>query len=196
MTTSSLAGQVRRVFARELAAVRDEALREKVVRTWVRAMEASGASDLERDLPFTSRLHKPGLGVEHVRAVVRLALAMADVVADVHGVALDRDAIAAGALLHDVGKLLEHASAAQHPMAGPMVGHAFSGVHLAAEEGLPQAVLHVIAYHSIEGQRLRRSTECELVYRADFTSFEMLARRELGQSGHEVLPYVYLPPRH
>ncbi|MBI4504557.1 MAG: HD domain-containing protein [Chloroflexi bacterium] len=195
MTTTNHAAHVRQTFARELAEVRDDALREKVVRTWVRSMEASGAHDLEHDLPFTSRLHKPGLGVEHVRAVVRLALAMADVVAAVHGVAVDRDAIAAGALLHDVGKLLEHAPAGQHALAGSTLGHAFSGVHLAAEEGLPHAVLHIIAYHSLEGQRLRRSTECEIVYRADFTSFEMLARRELGQSGHEVLPYVYLPPR-
>lgn len=184
---------VRAVFARELAEVRDETLREQVVRTWVRAMQLSGARDLDHDLPFLKAIATPGVGVEHVRGVVHLALAIADTLAAVHGASLDRDVVAAGALLHDVGKLLEHAPAERHVLAGPLVRHAFSGVHLATEEGLPREVLHIIAYHSIEGQRLRRTPECEAVYRADFISLDALARRELGKSGQELMPYVYLP---
>jgi putative nucleotidyltransferase with HDIG domain len=184
---------VRAVFGRELAKVRDAALREKVVRTWVRAMQLSGATDLDHDLPFLKTIAKPGIGVEHVRCVVHLALAIADTLAAAHGAQLDRDVVAAGALLHDVGKLLEHAPDERHVLAGPLVRHAFSGVHLAVEEGLPREVLHIIAYHSLEGQRLRRTPECEAVYRADFISLDALARRELGKSGHEVMPYVYLP---
>lgn len=193
MATATYEQQVRNAFADELAEVRDAGLREKVIRTWVRAMTWSGTTDLERDLPFIGALHKPGLGVEHVRAVVRLSLAMADVLAAVHGTSFDRDVVAAGALLHDVGKLLEHAAPERHVLAGPMVRHAFSGVHLAMEEGLPREVLHVIAYHSIEGQRLRRTPECEVIYRADFISLDAVARRELGKSGAEHMPYVYLP---
>ena len=194
MSTESHAEHVRQVFGGELAEIGDQALREQVLRTWVRAMALSGASDLRQDLRFLKDVDKPGLGVEHIRAVVRLALAIAGALAEAHGAALDRDVVAAGALLHDVGKLLEHAPAERHVLAGNLVRHAFSGTYLAIEEGLPREVLHIIAYHSLEGQRLRRTPEGEVVYRADFLSLDALARRELDKSGFDYLPYVYLPP--
>jgi putative nucleotidyltransferase with HDIG domain len=187
---------VRDVFARELAAIGDAALRDKVVRTWVRAMEMSGATDLARDVPGLKKIAKKGtppegLGLEHVRGVVRFAEAIAAAEEAAHGATPDRDVVVAGALLHDVGKLLEKAPADRHPLAGTLVRHAFSGVHVAMLEDVPAEVLHIIAYHAAEGHRIQRTLECHIVYMADNLSVDALERRELGTGLAE--PYVYVP---
>ncbi|MBI4504949.1 MAG: HD domain-containing protein [Chloroflexi bacterium] len=195
MALPLLVDHVREIFARELATIRDDTLRDKAARTWARSMALGGATDLWADLPFsvTMNVRKPGLGVEHVRGVTHLALSIADALAVAHGVSPDRDVIAAGALLHDVGKLLERAAPERHALAGSLMQHEFSGVHLGMEEGLPAGVLHIIAYHFIIGERVRRTLECDIVYRADLASLEALARRELGKTAAECFPYVYLP---
>jgi putative nucleotidyltransferase with HDIG domain len=187
---------VRETFARELAAIAEEALREKVVRTWVRAMEMSGASDLAVDIPSLKKIakakgHQHGAGLEHVKAVVHFAEAIADAEPGAHGLKPDRDFVVAGALLHDVGKLLEQAPADRNPLAGKLVRHAFSGVHVAMLEGVPAEVLHVIAYHAAEGHRMQRTVEAHIVYTADILSVDALERRELGEA---TLPaYIFVP---
>jgi putative nucleotidyltransferase with HDIG domain len=187
---------VRETFARELAAIGDGGLREKVVRTWVRAMEMSGATDLARDIPGLKKIARKGtapegIGLEHVRGVVRFAEAIADAEVAAHGATPDRDVVVAGAFLHDVGKLLEKAPPDRHPLAGTLVRHAFSGVHVAMLEDVPPEILHIIAYHAAEGHRIQRTLECHIVYTADILSVDALQRRELGSGFSE--PYVYVP---
>lgn len=190
------AAHVRDVFAAELLEIADVDLRGKVVSTWVRAMLTSGMGDLGRDIPPLKRLAKlpglaAGLGLEHVRAVTRLAIAIADAEPRAHGLVPNRDVVVAGALLHDVGKLMERAPADRHPLAGPLLLHAFSGLHLAMLEAVPAEVLHIIAYHASEGHRVRRSLECHIVYTADILSVDALERRELGANVPG--PYIYVP---
>ncbi len=187
MESAELTRHVEDVFARELAAMQNSELRDKVVRTWVRAMKISGTMDLPRELP------KPGIGVEHVRAVVQLAIAIADAEIEFHHMTIDRDVVIAGALLHDVGKLLEKAPEDRHPLAGKLIRHPFSGLELALEEGVSREVMHIIAYHSAEGHRVPRTLECYIVYEADMLSVDALDRRELGISRGEQLPYIYVP---
>ena len=187
---------MRLVFAKELAEIGDVALREKVLRTWVRAMEISGATDLAADIPSLKKIvrlkgQQYGAGLEHVKAVIRFAAAIADGEEEAHGLIPDRDVVIAGALLHDVGKLLEKAPAGGNPLTGPLVKHAFSGVHLAMLEGLPAEVLHIIAYHAAEGHRAKRTLECQIVHAADLLSVDALERRELGEA--TVPAYVYVP---
>lgn len=198
MSPQDLADHVRETFSSELNTIRDEELRDKVVRTWVRAMTITGATDLARDLPMNPKfsnmqLTRPAIGLEHVRAVVRLSEAIADAEAEAHYMEIDRDVVIAGALLHDVGKLLERAPAGTHPLAGKLVRHPFSGVELGVHEGVPTEVLHIIAYHSVEGHRIPRTLECYIVYEADLLSVDALDRRELGISRAEQNPYIYVP---
>ncbi|MBI2864028.1 MAG: HD domain-containing protein [Chloroflexi bacterium] len=195
MTTASRSDNVRELFSNELGEIRDESLREKTLRTWVRAMEASGVDDLREGLPFLATgAEKQGDGVDHVRCVTRLALVITDVLIASYGSPIDRDVVAAGALLHDVGKLMEHASPENHVLAGPLVQHAFSGTHLAAEEGMVREVLHIIAYHSVEGQRIRRTLEAEIVHRSDMIAGDAFNRQERGKTLSEIMPCIYLPP--
>ena len=67
----------------------------------------------------------------------------------------ERDVLIAGALLHDVGKLLEYARNAEGRFVmsdyGLKLRHPVSGAMLAQKHGLPEHVLHIIAVHASEG---------------------------------------------
>lgn len=195
MTNEELLNHVKETFSQELAAIKNEDLREKVARTWVRSMALSGTTDLAKELVMVKEVKTPGVGLEHVKGVVKLAAAIADAMVEAHRVAIDRDTVVAGALLHDVGKLLENAPADRHPLAGKLVRHAFSGIELGLQEGIPNEILHIIAYHSTEGSRIKRTLECQVVYQADGLSADPIYRRELGMTRAERSPYVYITMR-
>lgn len=169
---------VRRLWP-EIDWIRDEDLRERVTRTWVRAFEESPLepADLET-IPFT--LLVPGCPVtfmEHKRCVVHIARRAAESMQDLMGRALpiDMDTVIAGAILADVGKLLEYEKVggeARQSERGRHLRHPFTGVALAMECGVPDRVCHVIAAHAGEGDMVSRSTEATIVHHADFMSFE------------------------
>ena len=85
----------------EINEIKNEELREKVVKTWVTAMERGGWRDL-RGIPYTLVVDTKREFVEHTRMVTKTAMAAAFARGD-----LDMDYVIAAALLHDVGKLLE-----------------------------------------------------------------------------------------
>lgn len=52
-----------------------------------------------------------------------------------------------------------------------MLRHPFTGVALAMECGVSDAVCHVIAAHAAEGDLIKRTTEAHIVHHADFLAF-------------------------
>jgi putative nucleotidyltransferase with HDIG domain len=96
--------------------------------------------------------------------------------AELHGNALklDVDTVIAGAILADVGKLLEYEIQgwkAQQSERGELLRHPFTGVALALECGVPDAVCHIIAAHAAEGDLVKRTTEAFIVHHADFMAY-------------------------
>jgi putative nucleotidyltransferase with HDIG domain len=92
---------------------------------------------------------------------------------------IDMDTVIAGAILADVGKLLEYEKVdgkARQSTRGELLRHPFTGVALAMECGVPDAVCHVIAAHAGEGNMVKRTTEAFIVHHADFMSFEPFRR--------------------
>jgi hypothetical protein len=85
----------------EFKAFRDERLREQVLATWINVWHRSKFRRLEaaRFMPDTPKRSL----VAHVRAVARNALAIADNLALLHGIRVDRDM--ALARLHDASKI-------------------------------------------------------------------------------------------
>src|SRR5450631_2138907 len=99
----------------ELEWIKDAGLREKVTRTWQLALERSPltADDLNR-IPFTLLVPNcPTTFMEHKRCVVHIARKAAESMTEFMGNALpiDHDTVIAGAILADVGKLLEYENA-------------------------------------------------------------------------------------
>ncbi|MEX0893276.1 MAG: HDIG domain-containing metalloprotein [Gemmatimonadota bacterium] len=162
----------------ELAWIEDAALRATVARTWALALERSplSAEDLEH-IPFTLLVADcPATFMEHKRCVVHIARRGAEAMREHLGRALsmDMDVVIAGAILADVGKLLEYEvvdGQARQSARGRLLRHPFTGVALAMEAGVPDAVCHVIAAHAAEGDLVRRSTEAIIVHHADFMAY-------------------------
>jgi putative nucleotidyltransferase with HDIG domain len=180
MTTSKTTDRLP-VLSRELGLIGDRALTEKVIETYLDAMDRYGwtMDDLDR-IPFTLMI--PGVEVgylRHVRGVTRMCHGMALAVMEVYGdlIPLDLDVLIAGALLHDIGKLAEFSEGEggfTRSPSGKLLRHPFSGVAICARHGLPEAVLHLIAVHSREGDGFRRTPEAVILHHADFSNFEPL----------------------
>ncbi len=162
----------------ELDWISNSDLREKTARTWERALELSPLTpeDLNR-IPFTLLVvNCPTTFMEHKRCVVHIARKAAESMKEFMGNALkiDLDTVIAGAILADVGKLLEYETVngkSQQSKRGELLRHPFTGVALAMECGVPDEVCHIIAAHAGEGDMVKRTTEAYIVHHADFMSF-------------------------
>ncbi|HJX37992.1 MAG TPA: HD domain-containing protein [Anaerolineae bacterium] len=165
----------------EFNLIQDPVLREKCIKAWDEGMRRGGwkPGDL-KEMAFTLLIPDcPVDFVEHTRAVTLTCVGVADVFEKIYGDRnpIHRDYLIAGALLHDVGKLLEYTRIEGRTVKSEFGGwlrHPFGGVILAAEQGLPSEVLHMIATHAKEGDLVHRSKEAIILYHADFTSFETL----------------------
>jgi putative nucleotidyltransferase with HDIG domain len=164
----------------ELSWIRDNDLREKTAATWELGLERSvfEAEDLNK-IPFTL-LCGPDLKVSfmtHKRCVVHLAKECGEKMNEFFGSELpvNMDVVIAGAILADVGKLLEYeldsTGKAVQGKYGQYLRHPFSGVSLAEECGVPPEVCHIIAAHAHEGDLVKRTTEAYIVHHADFMTF-------------------------
>ena len=164
----------------ELMWIEDEVLRQQTADTWKLALDKSvlTSEDL-KTIPFTL-LCGPDLKVsfmDHKRAVVHIAkesaLKFEEFFKD--SLPVNMDVLIAGAILADVGKLLEYELDAEgksfQGLYGKYLRHPFSGVSIAERCGVPAEVCHIIAAHAGEGNHVKRSTEAYIVHDADFMSF-------------------------
>ena len=91
------------------------------------------------------------------------------------------DVALSGAILADVGKHLENESdgdgGSRQSARGKYLRHPFTGVAVAMDCGLPDAVCHIIATHAGEGNMVARTTEAWLVHHADFMTYEPFVKR-------------------
>lgn len=166
----------------EVNEIKDSKLREKTIDCWIEAIQFRGwTEELLLSIPFT--LLAEGVQIpfiDHVRAVCRMCIACDEVMELVHAerkTKINRDYLISGALLADVGKLLEFEIINGQPVKsdyGKHIRHPFSGVGLAFKHGVPSEVMHVIATHSKEGAGEKRSPESIVFHHCDFIDFELV----------------------
>lgn len=171
--------EVRKLWP-ELDWIKDSGLREMTAATWELALSRSVLKAEELDqIPFTL-LCGPDLKVSfmaHKRCVVHIARASGEKMNDFFGsdLPVNMDVLIAGAILADVGKLLEYEPGddgkTRQGRYGQYIRHPFSGVSLAEECGVPPEVCHIIAAHAHEGDLVKRTTEAWIVHHADFMTF-------------------------
>src|SRR4030042_2177427 len=110
----------------------------------------------------------------HKRCVVHIARESGEKINRFFGddLPVNMDVLIAGALLADVGKLLEYEldkdEKACQGKYGKYLRHPFSGVSLAEEFGVPPDVCHIIAAHAHEGDLIKRPHEASIVTPAVF----------------------------
>ncbi len=165
----------------EFEQIADKALMKKSLACFEDAMKTGEwhPGDLSQ-MPFTLLIPNCSVSfLQHTRAVTRVSIESATVLKEVYSNAyrIDMDELIAGALLHDVGKLLEYElrdQTYQKSQAGNYLRHPFSGVAIARKWDLPDKVLHIIATHAKEGDHGLRCPEAVIVHHADFMNFEPL----------------------
>jgi len=166
----------------EVNEINDGQLREQTINCWIEAIEFRGwTEDLLKSIPFT--LLADGVQIpfiDHVRAVCRMCIVCDEVMDQIHGkrkTKINRDFLISGALLADVGKLLEFEIVDGAPVKsdyGKHIRHPFSGVGLAFKHGVPSEVMHIIATHSKEGAGEKRLPESIVFHHCDFIDFELV----------------------
>lgn len=163
----------------EINWIKNEKLREKTIQCWNYAIENSvlSAEDLQV-IPFSLLIKDCKISfMNHKRTAVQLSVDIAKRMKDNFGdeIKIDMDFLISGAILIDVGKLLEYDKENEKlttSKAGKLLRHPFSGVAIADRFNLPPEVQHIIAYHAKEGDNANRSVEAIIVHHADFVSFE------------------------
>ncbi len=166
-------------FIPEFNLIKDPDLKEKVLKVWKIALTAGGwgMKDLQR-MPFTLLIDPcPCNMIEHIRGVVNVSVKAAEALQSIYKdkVKINENYLVAGALLHDIGKLVEYREKNGkfiQSNLGKLVRHPISGVGLCYGQDIPEEVMHIIASHSWEGDRSKRTPEAIIVHHADFTNFE------------------------
>jgi putative nucleotidyltransferase with HDIG domain len=165
----------------EFRLISDPVLMQKAILCWKDGLSIGGWNEDDLNLiPFTLLIQDCTITLKtHVQAVTQTAIACAQIQAQFYSekYKLNLDHIIAGALLHDVGKLLEYSREGNKfvkSTAGKLIRHPFSGVGLAVKHKLPDGVIHIIATHAKEGDEGYRSPESIIVHYADFINFELL----------------------
>jgi len=150
--------------------IKDEEMKSKIKKCIEIAMERGGWNNLD-EIPFTLLVENAYSYVKHVNNVARMAYEIGKARGDV-----DMDILIAGAILHDIGKLLEYEKKdgkVVKSKLGKYVRHPVSGAALAMEVGLDDRVVNIIAAHSKEGEFVKRCKEAIIVHHCDFIDFEI-----------------------
>jgi len=170
----------------DLVQIKDASLRDKVAAVWNEALTTGCGGkgwtpDELRLVKFTLLAGDIDMTyVDHLNSCVKQCIAIAKVLHEVFGpdtVPINLDYLISGALLADVGKPLEYDKDAQGNVIkghyGEMLRHPFSGVAMCYKHGIPPEVMHIVATHSHEGDKVQRSIESIIFHHADFVDFDI-----------------------
>jgi len=162
---------IKQIFSNELQWIKNHDLKEKVINTWLEAAKRGKWETLD-EVPFTLLIENSGKLTDHTKRVTNLAKA----IYDQRDENINFDYLIAGALLHDVGKLLEYEIVDGKVVKsnyGKKFRHPVSGALLAKEIGLPDEVILIIYAHSHEGDKCERTPESFIVHHCDFIDFHI-----------------------
>ena len=152
----------------EIEWIENRELRDKVIDAWVAALEAHGFTQISEMKPSGNYDFQP---VAHRHAMRPHALGMPPCAQNRRGnggpvsnFRYNRDILIAGALCHDIGKVWEFQpdnvkrwKADPHAVGFPSVRHPGYGVFICFSMDLPEAVAHIAAAHSAEGELLNEA---------------------------------------
>ena len=149
MVTQEDATYIRRVFP-EIEMIKNKELAQKVVEVWAEVWHESAWAKIE-DVPKNPSRDADLKLVPHTRGTIRLAIAMAESVLEFHGVGVDMDVVIAGALLHDVDKLLGYGpvgGTGAKTRFGKLLPHGVYGGYKMLAKGMPMDLVHLVVSHS------------------------------------------------
>lgn len=166
----------------EIDWIQDQQLKEQVIKVYEEALAIGQWTLDDTDvIPFTLMIPDTVIGYRtHVRAVTRMTYQTYQEFKGIYDekFKINLDYLIAGALLHDVGKLIEYEKAADGKTVKSYLGknlrHPFSGTGLAMKHNLPCEITHIIANHAHEGDGTLRSPEAVIINKMDMVNFVVL----------------------
>ncbi|PZT73774.1 MULTISPECIES: HD domain-containing protein [unclassified Streptomyces] len=131
--------------------------------------------------------------IQHLRLVAAAAAGMAEHCNEIVDARVNVDHVLTGALLHDVGLFAMLHPTDQGPaLRGPLLlRHPFVGARLAADMGMDESVVHIIATHSVEGESTVRTPESALVHWADWGTYDVMRAAHFPWAPQERAFYYY-----
>jgi len=178
------------LFNKQLDQIKNEPLRELVIKTWVYACKEGNWDSIDKlkKMPFTLLTETHGINfIEHTIAVTEGAVALGRSQQETYAhlpFSIDFDRLCAGGLLHDIGKLLEIESDGsggyRKSMAGKYARHPISGAIIASKIGLSDDIINTIACHAKEGDGRPQMIETVFIHQADFATFNPLVMKQKG----------------
>jgi putative nucleotidyltransferase with HDIG domain len=146
-----------------------------VLSIWVEACNEAGVEDLER---IPKNLDNIGYFlVNHTRVVARLCKEAAVVVEELHNINVDMDILVAGALLHDVSKVMEIRAEGDDFQAsefGKRIQHGFYAAYKAYEKRLPLDLQHMLIAHTPKSNVVPQTLEGVILYHIDTMDTDVL----------------------
>jgi len=157
--------------------ISDGNLRDLVIEVWARLWRESPYGDIGEVPNFTRELSSGDETlVRHTNAVVKMSEAVAREFEQAYGISLNYDNLLAGAILHDVDKLVlygRQGDSVELTELGHKVTHGEYGALVAKQVGLPEQVANIIASHSlIKRETLPTTIEAVLVSTCDWANFQ------------------------
>jgi len=130
--------------------IKDPELTRKVILLWYKAWKRSNFPRIEQAHQFEpARKRLVYTNVDHTNQVCRLCEELGTVLAEVLNLPVNMDILLAGAVLHDVDKLIIFdAKTGGFTETGRRFTHAAMGAAMALAEGFPEEVAHIIGAHS------------------------------------------------
>lgn len=166
----------------EIERIDDPTLRERVIECFEIGL-AAGVHDSLDDVPWAphhaERVGQQGL-VEHVRDVTQLAELVADRLAARRDIDIRRDEVLAGALLHDVSKLVEHDEASFTDVR-VYLEHPHFCVYLLEQADLPISIQHIALSHTPNSSVEPKTIEAAIVHHADVLAMDAIFCEATGE---------------
>lgn len=179
-----------KTFEEWLLKIKNKKLRESVIKTYEKAIKRSKFQGMEEltKMPFSILTDCKGINfIEHTLAVTYGAFHLAkaqELQFKSLPYKINYDHLIAGALLHDVGKILEiepdGKGGFRKSRNGKLLRHPMLGLVIASESGIPDEVLNIIACHAKEGEGAPKVVETIFIHQADFATFDPLVMFEKG----------------
>jgi hypothetical protein len=159
----------------EIHEINDEKLRQAVLNIWVEGCDDSGVEDL-RKIP--KNLDNIGYFlVNHTKVVTKSCKNTAQLIKELHHIEVNMDLLLAGALLHDVSKLMEITADGNDFLTsefGEKVQHGFYAAYKAYEKRLPLDLQHMLIAHTPKSNIMPKTIEAVILYYVDGMDTEIL----------------------
>lgn len=172
----------------EIAEMDNEDLQEKVVETWITAVNDS-SFEQTNDIPWWPPF-KEEVGdvkqVDHVRDVTLCALKIAEAIKESRqNITIDMDIVIVGSLLHDISKIYEMDGDGFSEIQ-EWVPHPHYAVHILADAGFSLHIQNVVLSHSPSCSVEPKTIEGKIVELADL----MVSNAVCWEKSNNLMPQV------